>query len=60
MLFQDALSARLDIIKPSQSDIESFISKHPFQLTEGIEDTIEALHLKGVVVYLVSGGFRQV
>lgn len=60
MLFQDALKSRLDIIKPSSADINDFSTKHPFQLTDGIAETIEALHLKGVVVYLVSGGFRQV
>lgn len=60
MLFQDALAARLNIIKPSKQDVEQFILKHPFQFTEGIEETVETLHLKGVIVYLVSGGFRQV
>lgn len=60
VLFQDALVARLNIIRPSKKDVEDFIRDHPFELTDGIAETIEAMHLKGIVVYLVSGGFRQV
>lgn len=59
VLFQDALKERLAIIQPSKSDVESYLDKHPFQLTEGIEELINLLHSKGKMVYLVSGGFRQ-
>ncbi len=60
VLFQDALKARLDIIKPTQNDMSDFLEKHPIQLTEGVERLIEKLHEQNILVYLVSGGFRQV
>ena len=60
VLFQDALAERLDIIKPSKSDLNSFLQAHPFHLTKGIEEVISILHKMGKKVYLVSGGFRQV
>jgi phosphoserine phosphatase len=60
VLFQDALTQRLNIIQPSQKDIQAHGQNHPFQFTPGVEKLIELLHAKGKVVYLVSGGFRQV
>lgn len=59
VLFQDALSARLDLIKPSSKDIVDCLEKHPIRLTNGIELLILQLQSRGVHVYLVSGGFRQ-
>lgn len=56
--FEDALAARLKIIQPSKSDIESCLTEHPLQLTPGIDRLIQALHDRGTDVYLVSGGFR--
>ena len=58
MLFQDALQARLDLIRPSKGDIASCLKAHPFELSPGIEGLVKALHFKNVDVYLVSGGFR--
>ena len=62
VLFQDALAARLDLIKPSRPDLQRYLSMHssPPRLTPGVADVIHALHARGVIVYLVSGGFRQV
>ena len=60
VLFQDALAARLDLIKPSQVDVQNCLTKHPIRLTKGIDKVMSLLHAKGVAVYLVSGGFRQV
>jgi phosphoserine phosphatase len=57
--FRDALQSRLSLIKPSRIDVETFLSKHPFILTRGIEQVIQTLHRKSVHVYLVSGGFTQ-
>jgi phosphoserine phosphatase len=57
--FQDALTTRLNIIHPSKQDVKHFLSSHPFQLTEGIEKLISLLHHQGKIVYLLSGGFRQ-
>jgi len=56
--FEDALAARLEIIKPSQSDIASCLEKHPLRLSPGVDTLISALHARGTHVYLVSGGFR--
>ena len=60
VLFHDALSARLNLIKPSSSDIKGCLEVHPPRLTPGIETLISRLQAKGVHVYLISGGFRQV
>jgi phosphoserine phosphatase len=60
VLFQDALAARLQLIKPSRADVDACLKKHPLKLTEGIRKVVEILHARGTPVYLVSGGFRQV
>ena len=60
VLFQDALAARLELIKPSRADVEACLKKHPLQLTKGVQEVVELLHARGTPVYLVSGGFRQV
>lgn len=56
--FEDALAARLDIIKPSRSSIEKCLRDYPLQLTPGVDTFIENLIERGIDVYLVSGGFR--
>jgi phosphoserine phosphatase len=56
--FEDALRARLDIIRPSRDDVSSCLANHPLRLTSGISELISALHDRGTHVYLVSGGFR--
>lgn len=57
--FEDALHDRLSLINPSIQDVTDCLMKHPFQLTPGVDTFINKLHSKGVAVYLVSGGFRQ-
>ena len=57
--FRDALAARLGIIQPSRSLLESFLTRHPPSLTPGIARVVAALHARGTAVYLVSGGFTQ-
>ena len=59
VLFQDALAARLDLIKPSSADVDVCLAKHPIRLTPGIDKVVQLLHARGAAVYLVSGGFRQ-
>lgn len=59
VLFQDALKDRLQLIKPSEQDINDCMKKHPFKFTPGIQAVIEQLQERGTYVYLVSGGFRQ-
>ena len=56
--FQDALRERLALIRPSRDLIERCLRAHPPRLTPGIDRLIAALHARGTVVYLVSGGFE--
>lgn len=58
MDFREALSARLQIIKPSLQQIRNFIKDRPFNLTPGIKELVELLQQKNIPVYLISGGFR--
>jgi len=59
MKFEDALAARLDLIKPSIQDFRTMESERPPAFTPGIEELVKLLHSRGTHVYLVSGGFRQ-
>ncbi|XP_052753247.1 phosphoserine phosphatase isoform X2 [Galleria mellonella] len=59
MTFQEALKKRLDIIRPSVSQVQDFLDKFPVRLTPGISQLVKALQERGVTVYLVSGGFRS-
>lgn len=56
--FEDALAARLEIIRPSRNDIASCLDKHPLRLSPGVDRLVAALHERGTDVFLVSGGFR--
>ena len=56
--FEDALAARLDIIKPSRASIEQCLKDYPLQISPGMEELVECLNERGVDVYFVSGGFR--
>ncbi|BBN01816.1 phosphoserine phosphatase [Marchantia polymorpha subsp. ruderalis] len=57
--FEVALAARLDLFKPSASDVAKLLASKPPRLSTGIKDLVNKLHSKGTHVYLVSGGFRQ-
>lgn len=59
MTFQEALKKRLDIIRPSVHQVREFLEKFPIHLTPGIAELVKTLHERGVIVYLVSGGFRS-
>lgn len=58
MKFQDALRARLDLLKPGRAQIEQCLLERPLQLTPGVQELVEKCHAAGKHVYLVSGGFR--
>ncbi|CAM9680399.1 unnamed protein product, partial [Discosporangium mesarthrocarpum] len=58
MLFQDALKARLDIIRPSRQAVQRCLKERPPQLTPGVKEFVSLLKARGTDVYLVSGGFR--
>ncbi|GIL83780.1 hypothetical protein Vretimale_10573 [Volvox reticuliferus] len=56
-----ALEERLNIINCSPQDIKNFIAAHPpsSRMAPGIKELITALQARGVAVYLISGGFRE-
>lgn len=61
MNLEASLGERLNLINCRPSDIKRFIKAHPpaSRLTPGIVDLIKGLKLRGVNVYLISGGFRE-
>ncbi|CAD6205637.1 GSCOCG00009941001-RA-CDS [Cotesia congregata] len=58
MTFQQSLTVRLNIIRPSLEQIKQFIKIHPPKLTPGIKELVDKLHEKNKKVFLISGGFR--
>lgn len=58
MKFQDALAARLQLLKPSKQSIHDCLRERPLELTPGIAELIQTLQDAKKHVYLVSGGFR--
>jgi phosphoserine phosphatase len=56
--FEEALAARLDIIKPSRAAIEKCLKDYPLQRSPGMDRLVEVLNERGVDVYFISGGFR--
>jgi glycerol-3-phosphate dehydrogenase (NAD+) len=58
---EDALSARLTAIDCSPADIRAFLAAHPpsSRLVPGAARLVAALQARGVAVYLISGGFRE-
>jgi len=57
--FEEALTARLSLFRPSMSDVANYLQSNPPRLNPGIQDLVKKLKAKGVDVFLVSGGFRQ-
>ena len=61
MSLEDALTARLRAINPKPTDIRAFLEAHPpeSRLVPGAKQLVAALQARGVAVYLISGGFRE-
>ena len=61
MSLEEALTARLRAIDPKPSDIHAFLQANPpeSRLVPGAKELISALQSRGVAVYLISGGFRE-
>lgn len=57
--FEEALAARLSLIKPSMSQVEECLEKRPPRISPGMADLIKKLKGNNIEVFLVSGGFRQ-
>ena len=58
MKFEDALAARLELIRPSKMDVERCLRERPPQVSPGAADFVAALRGRGTKVHVVSGGFR--
>ncbi|XP_022194688.1 phosphoserine phosphatase isoform X2 [Nilaparvata lugens] len=58
--FRQSLAMRLDLIRPSMSQVRDFVREKPARLTPGIKKLVEHLHRRVVDVYLISGGFRGI
>ncbi|PWZ29844.1 Phosphoserine phosphatase, chloroplastic [Zea mays] len=57
--FEEALAARLSLIKPSLSQVEECLEKRPPRISPGMADLVNKLKSNNIDVFLVSGGFRQ-
>ncbi|KAG5445828.1 Phosphoserine phosphatase, variant 2 [Clonorchis sinensis] len=55
--FTQSLIRRLEIMRPSRSDIQRFLSFKQPSLTSGTKDVVQRLQDNGLHVCLVSGGF---
>ncbi|EEB19002.1 Phosphoserine phosphatase, putative [Pediculus humanus corporis] len=58
--YRESLRQRLEIMSPTEKQLEEFIKLHPTTLTPGIDKLVKILHERKVDVYLVSGGFRKI
>ena len=56
--FREALSARLELIAPGKSDVDSYLAESEPKLSDGMVELAAALHQRNKKVFLVSGGFR--
>ncbi|KAL4436899.1 hypothetical protein ABPG75_004038 [Micractinium tetrahymenae] len=61
MSLEDALEQRLAVINCTPADIQAFLKAHPpeSRLTPGAKELIQQLQSRGIAVYLISGGFRE-
>ena len=57
--FEDALEARLSIMKPSQSAVQNCLHNHPLQFSPGLQTLVQTLRSHNTHVYLVTDGFRD-
>lgn len=55
--YKESLEARLDLIKPSKSTMEKFITQTPIKFTKGITSLVSKMQERGTAIYLVTGGF---
>jgi phosphoserine phosphatase len=60
MDFRQALALRLDLIRPSLTQLRNFIHGPKSRLTPHVKELIYELHKRGKEVYLISGGFRSI
>lgn len=54
MTFREALEKRLNLMKPSKTDLNNYLISHKIQMTPGIIDLVAKLKRKNIDVYLVN------
>jgi len=59
MSFREALTQRLNVIRPSQDMVNSFLKETPGVITAGFKDVVREFTERGTDVHLVSGGFER-
>lgn len=57
--FRDSLRNRLNIIRPSEYDVKTYIQHNPPMFSHGVHELVKTLQERHIDVYLVSGGFRS-
>ncbi|KAG7211136.1 hypothetical protein KM043_010461 [Ampulex compressa] len=57
--FERSLGMRLDIIRPTLSQVQEFLAANPPKLTPGIESLMRDLRARQKELFLISGGFRR-
>jgi len=60
MDFREALALRLDLIRPTSTQLKNFIFYQKQRLTPYVKELIHELHKRETEVYLISGGFRSI
>jgi len=50
---------RLDIIRPTEDDVEKLAAKYADSIVDGVKETIAALRNVGALVHLITGGIEQ-
>lgn len=60
MDFRQALALRLDLIRPTSTQMRNFIFHQKQRLTPYVKELIHELHKQEKEVYLISGGFREI
>uniref|UniRef100_A0A7D7L907 Glycerol-3-phosphate dehydrogenase [NAD(+)] n=1 Tax=Chlamydomonas sp. ICE-MDV TaxID=1983280 RepID=A0A7D7L907_9CHLO len=62
MDLDEALAERLKIINCTPADVKRFLKQHPpeSRINPGIKKLISSLMARGIHVYLISGGFREI
>jgi len=60
MSFREALEVRLNILKPTKAQLDSFMKTSPPKLTQGVKELCTLLAARNVAVFLISGGFHAI
>jgi len=56
---EEVFKRRLEIIRPTRTDLESLGERYVASLVDGAEETIRTLREAGAVIHLVTAGIRQ-